>query len=276
MDENLLQQLNTVWNSQKKVLNPPVAYTEQAIQDWFNAIAHNVASVMTDFPPQRCWSAQFCNTVLPDHELTRKPDIILIDSLLAPLDWRSVHAVAEVTSRSYVHADMTRTINNKTYLMFSTQYNRRFVPFLGICAEKIFFYVTDREGQTVSEICHLQRGTYHALNLLRVIVALMFASPETIGFDPTMNASKGDINTIFCDQEYTVKSTIHAVRGIIGRSTRVWSAFNNKKELCIIKDGWIQEGRADTEREYLAKLKGITGIPELIWGGTVQIHDPNP
>ena len=31
VDENLLQQLDTVWNSQKKVLNPPIAYTEQAI-----------------------------------------------------------------------------------------------------------------------------------------------------------------------------------------------------------------------------------------------------
>ena len=170
---------------------------------------------------------------------------------------------------------MIRTINNKTYLMFSTQHNHRFVPFLAVCAEKIYFFVTDHEGQTITEICHVQQGEYHALNLVCVIVTLMFASYETTGFDPTMTISEGDIKTISCNgQTYKVKSTIHIVREIIGRSTQVWSVSDNNKKHCIIKDGWIQKGRADTERQYLKKLDGITGVPKLIWGGTVQIHDP--
>jgi len=276
VDEGLLSKLRNVWDREKKILHPPLAYTEEAVQNWFNAIANNIASVSGFDRPPRSWSAAYCNTVIPDKELARKPDVILIEDNIVPIDWRSVHAVAEVTSREALHSDMIKTINNKTYLMFSTQLNRRFVPFLAVCAKRVYFFVTDREGQTVTQICYHQQGAYHALNLIRIVVALMFASPETYGYDPTMGINKKrDIKTISCNGgTYKVKSTIHVVRGIIGRSTRVWSAIDKDKKSFVIKDGWIQKGRADAEKQYLEKLKGVTGIPTLVWGGTVQIHDP--
>ncbi|KAF8798241.1 hypothetical protein BYT27DRAFT_7123095 [Phlegmacium glaucopus] len=86
---------------------------------------------------------------------------------------------------------------------------------------------------------------------------------------------EGEVKTISNNSDvYQVKSTVHVVWGIVGRSTRVWSALDGNKKSCIIKDGWIQEGRADAERQHLEKLRGIQGIPTLLWGGTVQIHDP--
>ena len=148
VDETLLQQLGDVWDAQKKVLFPPVAYTEVAVQNWFNAIANNITSVTNiHLNPPRFWSAQFCNNVLPNNELQRKPDIVLIKNMLTPFDWRSVHGVAEVTSRSKLHADMMRTINNKTYLMFCTQHNRRFVPFLAVCSRRFTFLSPTVKGR---------------------------------------------------------------------------------------------------------------------------------
>jgi hypothetical protein len=273
VNEELLRKLK-VWKPRKKILVPPAAFTEAAIQEWFNTIAKQISS-SNKTKVKQCWSANFCNTVIPHSELQRKPDVILIKNALTPLDWRSVHAVTEVTSRTTVHTEMMKTINNKTYLMFSTQHSRRFVPFLAVCGPKIFFFVTDREGQTVSEICYEQPGEYHALNLIRIIVALTFGDDEIIGLDPTVTInSDGVIKTISSGNKvYAVKSTIHVVRGIIGRSTRVWSAYDNDKKLCIIKDGWIQEGRADAERRHLEQLKDIEGVPTLLWGGTVKIRD---
>lgn len=121
--------------------------------------------------------------------------------------------MVEVTSHSALHPNMKRMINNKTYLMFSTQHNHHFVPFLAICAHKIYFIVTNHKGQAMSEIYDLQEGDYHALNLLHINVALMFAKHETIGFDPTMvTSAEGEISTISGNGEvYAVKSTIHAV-----------------------------------------------------------------
>ena len=88
----------------------------------------------------------------------------------------------------------------------------------------------------------------------------MFGSNETIGFDLTIETQHdGKIKKISAGgMDYNIKSTIHAVRGIIGRSMYVWSAFrmleNGGKESVIIKDGWIQEGHANAEKENLEIL----------------------
>ena len=172
-----------------------------------------ISASLYQTPFQQSLDLSQCITVLPHKGLGHKPDVILIDNQLISLNWRSVHAVAEVTSHSALHPDMRRMINNKTYLMFSTQHNHCFVPFLAICAHKIYFIVTDCEGQAMSEIYHLQEGDYHALNLLCIIIALMFVDHKTIGFDPTMvTSAEGEISTISGNGEvYAVKSTIHAV-----------------------------------------------------------------
>ena len=119
------------------------------------------------------------------------------------------------------------------------------------------------------------------LDLIRIIVALMFGSNKTIGFDSTIETQPdGEITKVSADgTDYNIKSTVHAVHGIVGRSTHVWSGFrkleNGKKESVIIKDGWIQEGRANAEKLNLELVQGITGVPTLVWGGTVQAHLPN-
>ena len=164
--------------------------------------------------------------------------------------------------------------------MFSTQYGHWFVPFLAICTNSIHFVVSNRQGQASTEIPYCQPGVYHALNLICIIVALMFGNNETIGFDLTIKTQHdGKITKISAGgMDYNIKSTIHVVCRIVGRSMRVWSAFrmleNRKKESVIIKDGWIQEGHANAEKENLETLHlhKIRGVPELIWGGAMQAH----
>jgi hypothetical protein len=281
VDEALLVSLgDQVWDPHSNTLVPPQRLSEISIEQWFNGIARAISGA-TRKDTRKFWSSQFANSVLDHPELDRKPDVILINEGLNPVSWRNVHAVAEVTTIDKFHTVLKKTINNKTYLMFSTQHERRFVPFLAICRNSIHFIVSDRQGQTTSEIFYRRPGVYYALNLVRIIVALMFGSNETIGFDSTIETQRdGEITKISADgTDYTVKSTVHAVRGIVGRSTRVWSAFrkleNGEKESVIIKDGWIQEGRANAEKENLELVRNITGVPTLVWGGTVQAHLPN-
>ena len=280
IDERLLISLGKkVWNARKNVLVPPKGLLEVQVAEWLNAIAGAISRV-TGNDTRKSWSSQYANSVLGHPELNRKPDVILINERLDPISWRNVHAVAEVTTRSKLHSEMKRTINNKTYLMFSTQYGRRFVPFLAICNDAIHLIVSDRQGQVVTEVPYRQPGVYHAINLVRIIAALMFGSNETIGFDSTIETEPdGAITKISAGSTvYSIKNTIHVVRGIVGRSTRVWSAFrmlpNGEKESVIIKDGWIQDGRANAEKENLEAVQGIQGVPTLIWGGAVQASLP--
>ena len=117
---------------------------------------------------------------------------------------------------------------------------------------------------------------YHALEIIWIVVALMFRSDETIGYDSTIeNLPDGSIMKISMGgKDYKVNSTVHAIHRIVGRSMHVWLAYdmspNGWKISMIIKDGWIQEGHAGAEKEHLEVITGITGVPSLIWGGAVQ------
>ena len=277
----LLDKLKGVWDAQRKHLRPPADYTESAVLKWLEDFG-KLMSKATGCKPVRRWSNQYMNTPVPNTNLVRKPDIVLLNSSAGVQSegWKHINAVVEVTCRD-MNKDLKAQINNKTYLMLSEQHNRRFVPFVAICGPTMYLIVTDREGQAMAEINYLQGGEYHALCLLRVIAALVFSNNETIGFDPSilnLQGPEGGIGISAGGKVYAVKSIIHAVRGVVGRSSRVWSAYDHKdpdRKLCIIKDGWIQEGRADVEKVHLEKLKDVTGVPKLIWGGAVEITDPS-
>ena len=185
-----------------------------------------------------------------------------------------IYAVAEVTSHPTWHMDLKYQINNKTYLILSDQHTCRFVPFFVMCSTISYLIVTDREGQVYVEIDHLQEGEYHTLHL-HIIAGLMFVTKEFLGFDQSICNVDGGLQISAGSMVYCVTSLVHAIWGVIGRSTRVFLGYDIKdpnKKLHIIKDGWIQEGQADAEKEHMEKLKGITGVPELIWGGTVELE----
>ena len=73
------------------------------------------------------------------------------------------------------------------------------------------------------DIPYTQSGVYHALNIVWIVVALMFGSDETIGYDSTIETLlDGSIMKISAGgKDYKVNSTVHAIRGIVGRSTHV-------------------------------------------------------
>ena len=85
----------------------------------------------------------------------------------------------------------------------------------------------------------------------------------TISFDSTIETEPdGAITKISAgSMGYSIKNTIHIIHRIVGRSTHVWLAFrmllNGEKESIIIKDGWIQDGHANAEKENLEAVQGI-------------------
>jgi hypothetical protein len=265
----LLHSLQEIWDLRNKMLMPPIGLTEPLVKDWLNRITSILASAAEN-KPMRAWGLSRSGPV------GCGLDVILFGNPTDPPSWANVKAVAEVTSRPKLHTEMRKTIYHKACLIFTAQPSRRFVPFLAICATMIYFIIIDREGQTLTEIDYLQKGEYHALNVLRIVAALMFANDETIGYDPTVTTlPNGNIQQVTAGNEvYKVHSAVHVVRDFSGRSTRVWSAIHEGHGAVAIKDGWPHKSRAGAEKEHLMALKGIKGIPTLIWGGTVQIHNP--
>jgi hypothetical protein len=78
----LLNKLKQFWDPIKKKVIPPAAYTEKIIKDWLNAIGYSLTHATEVQCPSREWSTQSTNSPIPQAELNRKPDIVLINSLI--------------------------------------------------------------------------------------------------------------------------------------------------------------------------------------------------
>ena len=105
-----------------------------------------------------------------------------------------IRSFAEVTSQSQIPKRLLETVDRKTYLMFLTQDNRRFVPALTIGGEGYFSLIlTDRQGQIrMSPVTLFGPGKDVALMVLRILAFLMYAPPSDISLNPTVN---GEPNT---------------------------------------------------------------------------------
>src|SRR6266446_8707524 len=109
---------------------------------------------------------------------------------------------------------MLDTVNEKSYLLFLTQDNRRFVPALKFDGSGNFaFTITDRQGQIqMGVISIFASGKACALMVLKILAALMYGSPSDVGLDPSMICDDdGTVKSIFINKkEFTVFRRIYA------------------------------------------------------------------
>ncbi|EDR10720.1 uncharacterized protein LACBIDRAFT_315415 [Laccaria bicolor S238N-H82] len=99
-----------------------------------------------------------------------------------------------------------------------------------------------------------------------------------LGFDPTVSLNdNGDVVSIVVrgtksKVTYIVDQKLHVATGLTGRCTRVWQAHSSTdpKQSVIIKDAWPSVAKASKESEMLARLKDVTGVPNVITAITVK------
>ena len=253
----------------------PEDWTEVAAASFLNSVVSDIARV-SGHAYLRSWISQYCNQILPGSPIKRKPDIVLLDvNHEEPVTWRNIRAITEVT-RSKTEVDrMVDTINDKTYIMFTTQFNRSFVPMISIFDKRFRLTVTDRQGQLRSIVYDLS-GPHpnHALHLIHLLATLCFGSLGAIGYDPSIITNSRDETTaIICDKvTYNVVHCIYAVQGLVGRATHVFLVESNDKQF-ILKDSWIEESRPCSETRHLKRIQGVQGVPVLQHGWDVNIKN---
>jgi len=253
----------------------PEEWTETNVASWLNAVVSDLGKA-TGQVAQRSWNSEYCSKILSGSPIQRKPDIVLLDvNHESPVSWRNIRAITEVT-RSKTEVDrMVDTINDKTFIMFTTQFNRRFVPMISIFDKRFRLTVTDRQGQLRSVIYNLS-GPHpnHALHLIHLLATLCFGRPEDIGYDPSIITNSRDETTaIICDNvKYKVLHCIYAVQGLVGRATHVFLVESNKQQF-VLKDSWIEESRPYSEMRHLTRIQGVDGVPVLQHGWDVRMTD---
>ena len=231
----------------------------------------------TNIPIKRKWTAAYRDTPLADSPLKRKPDIVLKDvGDDVIVTWRTVCAIAEITSQKSEYGRLVRTVIDKSYIILTTQASRVFVPILSVWGNHYYrLTVSDREGQLRSVTYELGgiRTVGSSLNFLRLIVGLCFADKRYIGYDPTMTVDNlGVVRSIqCCNKIFEVNRVIYETQSFVGRATRVWQVAYRGEQF-ILKDAWVEKSRPYSEIDHLKHVAGIQGVPKFFCGEDVFVE----
>lgn len=265
VNDQLLASLTSVYNNNSWIEPPPT--TERLLVDWLNNLGDTL-SVQQGVNVTRRFDARFCNTYLKGSPIERKPDIILLSNPSSMPEWHEVDALCEVTSQSSFHTRLQETVKQKTFIMFTTQPSRRYVLGISFVAQRFRLTLCDRAG-IVQSISH---NINDALPLLRVLTALMFGSDTLIGYDPSMRrgANNRVISITVGQKEYEVIEILFRSETLRGRGTHCFRVKRGGQQY-VIKDCWIQTGRAHSEIEILGKIAGVQGVPTLIYGEDLKL-----
>jgi hypothetical protein len=137
VDNGLLQALAAwgIWNAEEAhFIKPPEVFMEAGIADWLNILGWMISLVYQ----RHCvclWSAANCNLPPNGGPILQKPDLILIDHKeyknpqYERTKWAFIRAI-RVSSEQVFPQQMFDTLNEKSYILFVTQDNHRFVPAL--------------------------------------------------------------------------------------------------------------------------------------------------
>jgi hypothetical protein len=289
INDSLLEYLasHKIWDIEgARFIETPVSFSEAHLAEWLNILGRAIG-LFYKTKRLRMWSAVACNLPPSGSNTLRKPDIVLLDiedheKSFTPsdrrIDWHIIRAFAEVSKQEFFPPRMIDTINQKSYLLFLTQDNRRFIPALKFDGSgNMALTITDRQGLIqMGVISILAAGKACALMVLRILAALMYGSPSDIGLDPSMICDdKGIVKTIIVNRkEFTVDRRIYALQALIGRGTKVYVVTRESKYY-ILKDSWIQSGRLESEIDFLRDmaLHGdlVDRIPWLMDGVDLKI-----
>lgn len=276
-----------IWDSTKCELTcKPSSYSEDDIAEWLNALATGIGKCFPRHEVKRSWYAG--NKVVspmgsaiirkPDIVLLRKADATKIISKKETTNWTMVLALGETTAESRFPQRMLDTIDGKSYIVFTTQHDRRFVSALCFDGKDGWsLTITDRQGQLITGTMSL-RGQDSVELFLRVIIALMFGQEMHLGLDPNMiRDCNHRISRVFIDGDsYSVRRKIYSLQSLLGRGTQVWIVMKDDRRF-ILKDAWVQASRVENENNHLKAIQDIPTlkgkVPTFVAGEDVSIDD---
>ncbi|KAG2092810.1 uncharacterized protein F5147DRAFT_779553 [Suillus discolor] len=133
----------------------------------------------------RTWSSRNSTRPVKDDEVSRKPDLALLDDVEAR--WDTIKAACELTSQPYTPSStIGKTLDSKAYLLLRRQPWRRFVLLFSLMNEyrELRVHIYDHAGGVVTRPIHIDKAPNRYLHILSSIV---FGHLECIGYDPSIS-----------------------------------------------------------------------------------------
>jgi Fungal protein kinase len=280
---------NKIWDNNRHCFTTfPKSISEVHMAEWLNTLGGMIGSFFNiGFPRRRSWSPGTCNKQPDGADINRKPDLVLVDRCFVDptpdktpphISWTLIHAFAEVTRSFPLPKRITSSINDKSYVIFSSQHDRRFVPALTFNGHAEFSVTfTDRQGQLSTPFISFLQGRGNVLYFMKILAFLMYGPLHHTGRDTTMELGEdGRVKAILVNgNQYEVEYLIYSMQSMIGRGTTIWLVSRNGYYY-ILKDSWIQTSRVGSEIDFLEKLKDdpilLGHVPQIVEGEDVRIQ----
>ncbi|KAF8971030.1 hypothetical protein BDZ97DRAFT_1753385 [Flammula alnicola] len=276
-----------LWNAHSTVIpRPPKDMSEENLRTWLNniannlAVTHGIANTVSGRADRSFDSRTATKGPSGGYSKLRKPDISVINradtldstkSKEEQLHWRKIYAFVEVTSNnSSPLSNVLSQISQKAACVFDVQPQREFVCAVGIIGNpsklEFIFVIVDRAGMTHTPCTEIK--SYAALTFLRIIFALCYAKPDTLGWDMSMkvNPETNEVTSIdITSYEYNsttlttctfdVVKLLHSSPILYSRGTRVWIVKDKQGIFYVLKDSWILEASGVSEIQFVRHVE---------------------
>ncbi|KAG2745567.1 hypothetical protein P692DRAFT_20645801, partial [Suillus brevipes Sb2] len=149
------------------------------------ALAQKVPRIVQETNPVPClWSAGNSTCPVKDEEVSRKPDLALLDDVEAR--WDTIKAVCELTSRPYsATGTIGNTLDNKVFLLFRRPPWRWFILLMSVTKEyrELRVHMYNHSGAVVTPPINIDT---HPNDFLHIFSCLVFGKLECLGYDPSI------------------------------------------------------------------------------------------
>ena len=203
------------------------ATNEAIVASFFNTITHALIEtnkkITMHSGVRRHWSAANSTRPVDDEEISRKPDIALLDDVV--VRWDSIKTVCELTSQPYEPSStLAKSLDSKAYILLRRQPWRRFVPLLSLCNNhrELRVHLYDHSGGVVSPKIHIHQDPDMFLYILSCVI---FGRLECLGYDPTITLHTTMIHPAQFEQSSTVTHAATTVTQAPDSTTPPHNAF---------------------------------------------------
>lgn len=222
-------------------------------------------------PKGRKWTVHTRGSSRPAGS-SRNPDLLLFQNADGTESWYD--AISQCNLRWSDSAQDSEAaighLTNDVSRHFRVQDDWLFRLSLSICATKVSLLLFDRAGLIASEIFDIHESPEL---LVRILAGMMLSDISVIGADPSVETDGLDKRFIEAGgKRYWLVHTNFTRSQIRGRGTVCWLARCDGRDY-VIKDFWCNVSSSSREEKLLEMVKGIDGVPDMVWHGAVAPPD---
>ncbi|KAL1664395.1 hypothetical protein GGF50DRAFT_88715 [Schizophyllum commune] len=243
---------------------------EPVIAQWLNEIVEAGRALFKDHgvlgsdqkSKVRKWSADFCDTELPDGVHCRKPDVAFV--LESEASWKVIHNDLQHKSNPKDTEAICLQLHDGAFNILTEQDDRIFHIGIAITGEDYFIMYYNRAGCYRSVPSNVHEN---AEEFVYLVLALALLGKSVVGFDPTVKTTKEGRFITMAGRTLKILNRQGREFNLRGAGPVHWRCIDaTTNEKFTVKNIWADRSRSPTEWELYerADRAGVEHMPKII------------